>query len=135
MNNWNNLLPPVIRDGINEDETESIRQIEESMDQVSTTFKTKGSIVSNKDVVKLLRIVHTHGTLKYNLKVKFHAALIAFLLCFHGQSRGRLYFAMRFMFCDACECYFVIESAFRSHKTYLSLIQFKIQIFFSYRAS
>ena len=69
MNNWNNLLPNVVRDDVAVDEQESLKQIELSIEQIQSVLIANKSIVANKDVGKLMRQIHVHSILKYNFEV------------------------------------------------------------------
>lgn len=65
MNQWNELLPAVVRDGLQHDEAESLAQLNDSIVHIRSLLGGKGDLVSNKDIGKLFRQITTHSQLKY----------------------------------------------------------------------
>lgn len=65
MNQWNELLPTIVRDGLQQDESESLAQINDSIVLIRSLLNSKGELVSNKDIGKLFRQITTHSQLKY----------------------------------------------------------------------
>lgn len=69
MHTWNKLLPAVERDGLHDDEADSLNQLLRSMTELQAVLNNKGCILGNKEIGTFLRLIHTHNTLKYTLKV------------------------------------------------------------------
>ena len=69
MNQWNELLPSVVRDGLHHDEQESLKQINKSVAHIRALLNGNGELVSNKDAGKLFRQINTHSSLKYTYTV------------------------------------------------------------------
>lgn len=73
MHTWNKLLPAVVRDGIKDDEMDSLNQLNCSMSELRVVLRTEGCLLGNKDIGTLLRLIHTHNTLKYTMEVRFNS--------------------------------------------------------------
>jgi hypothetical protein len=86
MNQWNQLLPVVVRDGLQQDEVESLKQIGRSIADIRALLQGKGQLVSNKDVGKFFREIATHSTLKYVYTVSVLFCLELLLTCEHSNS-------------------------------------------------
>jgi len=75
MNQWNELLPPIVSDGLHHDEHESLRQINKSVSHIRALLNGNGELVSNKDAGKLFRQINTHSSLKYTYTVSTTSAV------------------------------------------------------------
>lgn len=74
MNQWNELLPSIVRDGLHHDEQESLRQINKTVAHIRSLLNGNDELVSNKDAGKLFRQINAHSSLKYTYTVSCNMA-------------------------------------------------------------